>query len=34
MAVVSVIIVYSNIAAVKANKCEYYLYPMSIPFIK
>jgi uncharacterized Tic20 family protein len=34
MAVGVVIIVFSIIAAVKANKGEYYLYPMTIPFIK
>lgn len=34
MAVGVVIIVFSIIAAVKANKGEYYVYPMTIPFIK
>jgi|SRR5690554_593993 len=34
MAVGVLIIVFSIIAAVKANKGEFYSYPLSIPFIK
>jgi len=34
MAVSIVIIVFSIIAAVKANNGEYYAYPLSIPLIK
>src|SRR5690554_6969870 len=34
MAVGVVIIVFSIIAAVKANKGEFYTYPVTIPFIK
>jgi uncharacterized Tic20 family protein len=33
-AVFIVVIVFSIIAAVKANRGEYYTYPLSIPFIK
>jgi uncharacterized Tic20 family protein len=34
MAVTIVVIVFSIIAAVKANNGEYYVYPLSIPLIK
>ncbi len=34
MAVAVLIIVFSIIAAVKANGGEYYTYPLTIPFIK